>query len=65
MGCNVSYEAVDVDTTLAGPDLQIDVACPPQTDENTARPVRLANSSRFGIYDGLQPVHTVSQDNSD
>lgn len=58
MGCNVSYEAVDVDTTFIGPDLRIDPAHPPKPDNHTARPVPLASSPfRSGIYAGLEPFY--------
>jgi hypothetical protein len=55
MGCNMSYEMVDVDVTLSGTTLDLDIQNPPEPREDTVRPSIMEKSSvgLSGLYYGL------------
>lgn len=49
MGCNMSYEVVDVDITFRGLSLDLDVQNPPRPREDTARP-SIMEKSDIGLW---------------
>ncbi|KAI1873239.1 uncharacterized protein JN550_003492 [Neoarthrinium moseri] len=60
MGCNESYESVDVSTTFLGPDLRIDPAYPPRPDEATMRAMAIPQEHKDNyIYYRLVPMTGV------
>src|SRR3569833_2662944 len=64
LGCNVSVEAVDVDTVFTSADFVIDPSSPPRPQNDTARPIILGKSfdrnvsPAEGIYYLLPVVQT-------
>ncbi|KAK7943542.1 uncharacterized protein PG986_012655 [Apiospora aurea] len=70
LGCNLTFERVDVEATFSGPDLKLDTSTPgkaPRPREETARPSSMrigapefgdGTSSLYGIYNNLAGTRT-------
>ncbi|KAK8085699.1 hypothetical protein PG997_006970 [Apiospora hydei] len=71
LGCNLTFERVDVEATFTGPDLKLDTSTPgraPRPREETARPSSMrigapefggdGASSLYGIYNNLAGIRT-------
>lgn len=60
MGCNVTFEVVNVDTTFIGTDLDMGPQNPPRPREDTVRDSTVKTRHHDGDYDhSVQPFSTV------
>ncbi|KAH8164935.1 hypothetical protein CIB48_g3306 [Xylaria polymorpha] len=59
IGCNMTFEVVDVNTTFIGTDLNIDLEHPPQPLNGTTRSVAIPKSDYLSLIETIPTVETT------